>query len=175
MEVIHSTIAGNEATLSNNGGFLIQGLGAGKDLVTVFNNSIIANNSDANFSVNEISEGSATVVSLGHNIVSDDGGGFFNATGDLTVTDPLLGAVSQNGGPTPTHSLPKNSPAIDTGSCFISGVVRDQRGYLRPFDVAGVPNPADGCDIGSVEWSDLDGDGTEDGDEFFDDGFEETP
>jgi hypothetical protein len=69
------------------------------------------------------------VMSLGYNLSSDaaggDGttgpGGFLNATGDLRNTNPNLGPLQDNGGPTFTHALLPGSPAIDTGGgCSIN-------------------------------------------------------
>jgi CSLREA domain-containing protein len=136
-------------------------------------NSIVANNEFANFGTFAVAGSEANMISLGHNLTSDNGGGFLDATGDQINTDPLLRPVAPNGGPTPTHSLPKNSPAIDSGSCRLSGLTADQRGVPRPFDLAGASNTDDGCDIGAFEWSDLNGNGAEDGDEIHVDGFEE--
>jgi hypothetical protein len=50
--------------------------------------------------------------------------------------DPKLGALNDNGGPTHTHALLNNSPAIDhgedvTGETFFDCPQTDQRGYFR--------------------------------------------
>lgn len=58
---------------------------------------------------------------------------------------PLLAPLQDNGGPTFTHGLCKNSPAIDQGDnavCVGDGITNDQRGEPR----------VDGsCDIGAYE------------------------
>jgi len=73
----------------------------------------------------------------------------FTQSGDLQNTDPLLGALADNGGYTSTHALQKGSPAIDAGNN--SGCPStDQRGETRPKD-----GDADGtatCDIGTYEY-----------------------
>ena len=51
-----------------------------------------------------------TVTSYGYNVSSDDGGGYLNGTGDQINTDPLLGPLQDNGGPTFTHALLPGSP-----------------------------------------------------------------
>ena len=82
------------------------------------------------------------IISLGHNL-SSDGSCALNATGDLTNTDPLLGPLQDNGGPTPTQALLPGSPAINAGDndgCPAA----DQRGIPRPQ--AGI------CDIGAYEY-----------------------
>jgi len=71
----------------------------------------------------------ATVTSHGYNVSSDDGGGFLTGPGDQTNTDPLLGPLQDNGGPTSTHALLPGSPAIDAGNPnFTPPPFYDQRG-----------------------------------------------
>ena len=56
--------------------------------------------------------------------------GFFNQTGDVTGnTDPGLGALADNGGPTQTRGLTLTSPARNTGDTTLTV---DQRGVARP-------------------------------------------
>lgn len=62
-----------------------------------------------------------------------------------TVLDPNL---ANNGGPTRTHKLATNSPAIDAGNAFT--LITDQRGLQRPVDLAPA-NASDGSDIGAYE------------------------
>lgn len=70
-----------------------------------------------------------SVTSLGYNITSDNGGGYFTATGDQINSDPLLGPLQDNGGPTFTHELLAGSPAIDAGDPnFTPPPDYDQRG-----------------------------------------------
>jgi hypothetical protein len=71
-----------------------------------------------------------TFVSQGYNLSSDDGSGFLTGPGDLTNTDPLLGPLRDNGGPTRTHALLAGSPALTTGDPNELGNT-DQRGVLR--------------------------------------------
>jgi len=71
----------------------------------------------------------ATLTSHGYNVCSDDGGGFLNGPGDQINTNPLLGPLQDNGGPTFTHELLTGSPAIDTGDPnFTPPPDYDQRG-----------------------------------------------
>src|SRR5262249_54921566 len=71
----------------------------------------------------------ATVTSHGYNVCSDDGSGFLNGPGDQIDTDPLLGPLQDNGGPTFTHELLTGSPAIDAGDPkFTPPPYYDQRG-----------------------------------------------
>jgi hypothetical protein len=91
------------------------------------------------------------VTSSGYNLSSDNGDGVLTNATDLINTEPLLGPIANNGGPTMTHALLSASPAIDRGKNF-SGPY-DQRGEPRPIDFAALPNPAggDGSDIGAFE------------------------
>ncbi len=87
------------------------------------------------------------VVSLGYTL-DRDGTCATGALGDLPSTDPLLGPLADNGGPTHTHLLLAGSPAIDAGD-DLSCTLQDQRGVARPQDGDG-----DGmahCDLGAVE------------------------
>ncbi|MFP4634627.1 MAG: choice-of-anchor Q domain-containing protein [Nitriliruptoraceae bacterium] len=78
--------------------------------------------------------------SEGHNIDGDDTCEL-DATGDQPNTDPKLESLADNGGPTPTHALPDDSPAIDAGSTDLDV---DQRGEPRPSGGA--------SDIGAFEY-----------------------
>jgi hypothetical protein len=81
------------------------------------------------FDASGISNESGTINSLAYNLSSDDGGGFLTATGDQVNTDPMLGTLQDNGGPTFTHELLTGSPAIDAGDPnFIPPPDYDQRG-----------------------------------------------
>jgi hypothetical protein len=69
------------------------------------------------------------VTSLGYNLSSDNGGGYLNGPGDQINTDPLLGPLQDNGGPTFTHALLPGSPAINAGNpSFMPPPYYDQRG-----------------------------------------------
>src|SRR5207302_3916995 len=71
----------------------------------------------------------ATVTSHGYNVCSDNGGGFLNGPGDQINTEPMLGPLQDNGGPTFTHALLPGSPAIDAGDpSFTPPPYYDQRG-----------------------------------------------
>jgi N-acetylneuraminic acid mutarotase len=75
----------------------------------------------------------ATVTSRGHNVSSDDAGGFLTGPGDQINTNPLLGPLQDNGGPTFTHALLVGSPAIDAGDPkFSPPPFFDQRGPGYP-------------------------------------------
>lgn len=108
----------------------------------VFTNSILANSlAGGNCAWDTVSG----VGSSGYNL-SSDGTCNFHAVGDRNNTDPLLGPLQNNGGPTDTHALLPGSPAIDTGGSCPSD---DQRHVTRPADGDGNGNAV--CDTGAYE------------------------
>ena len=172
----NTTIVGNTANSASAAGGILVGAGT-----TTLANSTIAANTNTNAGgaanvrrhagvVNVTSTivagplgGSAncsgTIVSQGFNLESADSCGFGQAT-DQPSTDPVLGALQGNGGPTQTMALPLGSPAIDKGLAA-AGMTGDQRGLGRPVDSAALANAAggDGTDVGAFEVQDTDGDG----------------
>ena len=85
---------------------------------------------------------SGTISDAGHNLSSDASGAFTN-TGSLNNTDPKLGPLANNGGPTLTMALLAGSPAIDAGDSAAAPAT-DQRGFPRPAGLA--------ADIGAFEY-----------------------
>jgi hypothetical protein len=105
------------------------------------------------------------VTSNGYNI-DDANTCLFTGTGDQINTNPQIGPLAANGGPTETHDLFSTSPAIDAadpaypGSSANACSLFDQRGVHRPVDDGVAPAR---CDIGAVEYcqsgADTDSDG----------------
>jgi filamentous hemagglutinin family protein len=147
--VTNSTISGNAATngggiysngtllatnntITNNAGQRGGGIHNEGGAVKV-SNSIIAGNiapTDA-----EVFN-TGTFNSLGFNLVGQNGnaGGFIIGTNDIVLAGAIETAIAplaDNGGPTQTHALIANSPAIDAGGA-IPGIATDQRGVIRP-------------------------------------------
>jgi hypothetical protein len=76
----------------------------------------------------------------------------FTAAFPILNSDPQLGGLGANGGPTATLLPQPTSPVIDQGTAgFQVDAAHDQRGLARPVDFPGLANPFDGSDIGSVE------------------------
>ncbi|MGD1704379.1 DUF4347 domain-containing protein [Dapis sp. BLCC M229] len=103
--------------------------------------SIISGNINSDFdsaeNSNTLTSGDNNLIGTG-NTIND-----FNGENDQTgVTDPLLGDLADNGGPTLTHLPLSNSPAIDAGS-NPNSLTTDQRGEQRLV--------GEGVDIGAVE------------------------
>jgi hypothetical protein len=141
-----STLSGNSAGGGNGSGIRNNG-GGGSANVEIGSTILKAGASGAN-----IANLSGTVSSDGYNLTSDGGGGFLTGTADQINTDPMLGPLQDNGGPTFTQALLPGSPAIDKGKNF-SGYPTDQRGFPRTVDrpcIANAPG-GDGTDIGAFE------------------------
>jgi parallel beta-helix repeat protein len=138
LTVHNSTISGNTA-LSSGGGVLGHGdltvlnstIGGGIYMWTpgtlyIGHTILYSGVGDApNFG----SSGTPLINSLGYNLSSDGTGP--DAPTDLLNTDPLLGPLADNGGPTLTHALVFGSPAMNAGVPVV-GITNDQRGVSRP-------------------------------------------
>ena len=137
MTLTNCTLNGNSAT---NGGIFIYQLGSGSAGMTLRNNIFRTGSTGANL----VNSG-GSVTSQGYNLSNDNGGGFLTGTADQINTEPQLGLLASNGGPTMTHALMSGSPAINTGNDALAPV-RDQRGYARSgisdkgaFEFNGIP------------------------------------
>src|SRR6266487_5433269 len=130
----NSTFSGNAA------GYVGGGIYNGSATVTIGDTILNAGASGGNL------YNAGMVSSLGYNLSSDNGGGLLTGTGDQINTDPLLGPLQDNGGPTFTHELLSSSPAIDAGDPnFNPPPDYDQRG-------SGYSRIANGrVDIGAFE------------------------
>jgi hypothetical protein len=137
--IANSTLGGNSA--ASGGGIYNDQQPNAKTLLEISNTILNAGASGEN-----IYNNGGTVTSHGYNLSSDDGGGYLTGPGDQINTDPLLGPLQDNGGPTLTHVPLPGSPAIDAGDPnFTPPPLRDQRGpcFHRLFGHR--------IDIGSVE------------------------
>jgi hypothetical protein len=81
------------------------------------------------------------ISSQGNNISSDASCPFTKPT-DKQNTNPRLGPLANNGGPTDTRALLAGSPAVDAAA-NTGCPATDQRGVVRPQRTA--------CDIGAYE------------------------
>jgi hypothetical protein len=98
----------------------------------LFNNAIVSNNGTQNCVA------ALDYTFAGRNISNDDscGGNVL----EMLVADPILAPLADNGGPTATRALDRNSPAIDATDCPALAV--DQRYVARDAK----------CDIGAFEF-----------------------
>jgi CSLREA domain-containing protein len=131
--LLNVTVNGNTA---GSGGNVLAAVGT----PTTLKNTIVANGTAA--SGPNCAPPMNSVTSQGNNL-EDRNECNFNAAGDKKNTNPLLGALADNGGETDTHALPLGSPAIDAaGGC--PPPATDQRGVARPQLAA--------CDMGAFEF-----------------------
>jgi hypothetical protein len=152
LQINNSTIVNNLTATANSGGGLSVTSDGGAN-TAVLKNTIVAGNAAPNLRTQAISGGTATITSQGFNLTNDPTNAFFNQATDQFNTNPLLGPLANNGGPTQTHALLDGSPAIDKGKNADPGVTTDQRGLARTVELASVGNAAggDGTDIGAFE------------------------
>lgn len=167
-QYLNDTLTGNEATISGaagggggGGAILHQGSPGSLSDLTIDGNSTTADggaiyNAAGTYTVRNTivadngggCAGPGEIFSIGFNLEGSNTCGFV-APGDRRNTDPELGALAANGGPTLTQALTPGSPAIDAGSCTDTAgnlITSDQRGIARP-------QPAGGkCDIGAFEY-----------------------
>jgi CSLREA domain-containing protein len=148
LAVVNSTISGNQG----------RGISGGVGSTVTLNAVTITGNTVAG-----LSSGAAAGTTAVHAILGPNGGpncgaavasSSFSIDSGITcalvrsITNPLLGALANNGGPTFTHLPQAGSPAIDNGSNGACHAV-DQRGVARPVDGDGDSTAT--CDIGAVE------------------------
>jgi hypothetical protein len=139
IDIIDSTLADNPSSEAGDDIFILEG-----DTVTVtVAGSILTNSGGSTVSC------SGAVTDGGYNIDNGTSCGF-TAASDHSSTDPDLGSLASNGGPTQTMALDAGSAAIEAGesgtACTSVNDSEDQRGYERP----GVAGTA--CSIGAYEY-----------------------
>src|SRR5262249_53764702 len=124
--ISNCTISGNMTTVGHSRGGGVSGAGTItkntiSDNLSVNGDGICAQTGPVQLGDTILGSGGSifvldgTVTSLGYNLSYDNGGGFLTGPGDQINTDPLLGPLQNNGGPTFTHALLPGSPAIDAG------------------------------------------------------------
>src|SRR5262249_32393205 len=80
---------------------------SGSSAVTKLANTILKKGSTR---LNLGNDNGGSIISLGYNLSNDTGSGFLTATGDRINTNPKLGPLQDNGGPTSTQELLVGSP-----------------------------------------------------------------
>ena len=154
------------STLSGNLGGAYPALVIQNTDVVLTNATIVAN---AGVGLNAFSFSGTNTLDVANTIVANNGGNECNisasspiltitnsvssdatCTGfDLPNTNPQLGALANNGGPTLTQLPLPGSPVIDAGAASPVCPDVDQRGEARPVDGDGSSTAE--CDIGAVE------------------------
>jgi CSLREA domain-containing protein len=165
--VSNSTITGNSDVEAPGGINNSNNDISGDEASVTLKNTIVANNTSMTVGSASVRDcgGTAPITAItdeGYNLSSDNTCGFSAANHSQSGTadnplDPKLGPLAENGGPTQTHALLTNSPAIDAGppvAADVNGLscpppAEDQRGVARPQD--GDANGTVACDIGAFE------------------------
>lgn len=166
--IASSTITGNRVSRNEGSPADLAGGGVYNPNGTFyFWNTIIAGNTDNRSGTNASPDCFGMLRTERNNLVGNavnctiedgfaDGTPFDQVGTPTSPIDPRLSPLAGNGGPTQTHALLFNSPAIDRGSAaapdstFNACPDSDQRGTTRPRD-----GNADGtarCDIGAYEY-----------------------
>lgn len=157
-DLFNVTVTGNRADRDSDGFGDGGGLSGINDVTMT--NSLLAGNFDSG---HEAPDCSTTLTNSVYNLIGNGNGctGVAdgvdgNQVGTIAAPiDPLLDALADNGGETPTHALLAASPAIDAGDpagcvdALGDPLTVDQRGRSRPRDGDG--NGSAVCDIGAFE------------------------
>jgi CSLREA domain-containing protein len=141
--LLNCTVSSNFVSSSHHAGGVLIASGAVK-----VRNTIIAGNA-----AGAEPDCAGNLISEDYNLIQNTNGCVITGTNahDIYNQDPKLGPLADLGGPTPTHALRFDSPALDAGHS--GGLTTDQRGLPRPIDDPNTPNAADGdgSDIGAYE------------------------
>jgi CSLREA domain-containing protein len=138
---ITANTADSDANGSGDGGGIARYSG-----YVYIKNTIIAGNTDSSPSTKR-PDCSGTLKSQGHNLIQNTTGCTISGTttGNITGQSASLDPLQNYGGPTATHRLRDDSPAIEAGTN--SGCpAADQRGVSRPRGLT--------CDMGAFEVED---------------------
>ena len=160
--IVNSTISGNHSVSGDGGGLALYG--SSVDMLTISHSTIAGNDAGGaggNLSLGGDTELFHTVVADGvapsaadiaiglaldanFSLIEDATGLTLNGTGNITGTDPVLGALANNGGTTETQWPGAGSALVDAGDPAVaSPPLTDQRGFARIVGAA--------IDIGAVE------------------------
>jgi uncharacterized repeat protein (TIGR01451 family) len=136
----NSSIVGNSISnpTGTGAGFMMFNPTMGAAGTFTATNTIIAGNTVAG----AVGDCSLIGTAVSDNNLSSDSSCQFTDDGSKQATDPLLGALADNGGPTDTLAIGVDSPAFDAGTAT-GCPADDQRGTTRPQGAA--------CDIGAFE------------------------
>jgi RHS repeat-associated protein len=145
--IVNSTIAGNTAEVTG-GGIRNQ---SSTNVLTLTNSIVAGNLSLTQWWSQELS--GAIDATSSYNLIQHAGSSAPLANGvnhNIVGVNAKLTPLGHYGGPTPTHALLADSPAIDAGDAVAAST--DQRGYNRLRDGDVDQNPGAAVDIGAYEY-----------------------
>ncbi len=159
--VTNTTITNNHSA-DNAGGILVTTGGATPPATVTLHNTIVANNSAAGSQVELVEENGGTINSTSsYNLIGHIGSAAglesdptnIVGTGPQGITEPRLDPLGYYGGPTRTHALLSDSPALDAGHDLIanSNGILDQRGFDRTYDHPSSGSGSFTADMGAFE------------------------
>ena len=160
--VNHATIVNNVADAGEASGYTGGGLAQAGGSLTLGNSIVAQNRAGATLPQN----GLGTIDTPGY-VLFDDLEGFTltGNTASVLRDEPMINALADNGGPTMTHAISSQSPAVDA-SDPMDPMGNDQRYTGRPSD--GDADSVARSDMGAYEYvppvcpGDVDGDGDTD-------------
>lgn len=140
----------SSVTVANNIGDNTYGINSNAGGTVSLRNTIVAGNKDS-FDAPRDCFGTLTLA--GYNLIQSTSNCIItgDTTGYQSNVDPLLGALQNNGGSSPTHALAANSPARNAAN---PAGCTDHAGNPLPFDQRGSPAArvqAGRCDLGAYE------------------------
>ncbi len=166
LSIINSTVSGNKAFGHTSHNPQCLGGGISASMATILNSTITGNSCNgsgpqagggialasgdlrntivAGNQASSAPDFAGNLSSSGFNLFGNSSGGSGYVETDFLDVDPMLGALTNNGGPTQTHALLLGSPAIDVGD-NTNAPDFDQRGPGFPRIVNGT------IDIGAFE------------------------
>ena len=148
--LVNSTVTGNSAS-GVGGGLSLRATNAINERLTL-HNSIVAGNTDNGTAPDvEAVDDVTNDLIVEHSLIGDTTGSGITATtgpGNILNQSASLGPLADNGGPTLTHALLPDSPAIDIGN---NALAVDENGNSSDTDQRGEIRVVGAVDIGAFE------------------------
>ena len=152
--LINSTVTGNSTSGSGGGINMFDVFSAPP--ITIENSIVAGNFQDRTTSnagtPNDLIPDPDSVLTINHSLIGVTDGHTITGGNNFTGTaaaplDPMLGPLSDNGGPVLSHALLSGSPAIDAGD---NALAVDANGIALATDQIGQPRLFDGNDDGTA-------------------------
>ncbi|NQU19676.1 MAG: VCBS repeat-containing protein [Candidatus Nealsonbacteria bacterium] len=137
LSVVNSTIFGNTADSDGDETDAGGGIATYANGSITLHNTIVAGNVCGTAKVPDDLSGNLVETGSSHNLIGDAGtSGGLSGEDNILGADPRLAPLGDYGGPTQTHALLPDSPAIDAGN---NGLAVDSNNNPLEFDQRGEP------------------------------------